>query len=73
MIEAPITTHTVTPTGEVMAYPALATSHTDVTHATPLTRAGLTPATPIALHRKHSQEKPNHTQDHQPPINPTIP
>ena len=58
LMDVPITIHTVThPTGVVVHHPALATSPTDVTHATiPQNRAGLTPETPTGLHRNHSQE-----------------
>ena len=38
----------------------------DITHITfPWTGASLGPATPTALHRKHSEENPSHAQDHQ--------
>ena len=74
-MEAPITTHTTThPISIVTSHPTLTTSPMDITHATiPWTRAPLAPATPIALHRNHSQEKPSQFQDFQLPINPTIP
>ena len=59
----PITTHDVTPTGIVTSHPTPTTYPTDVIHATPQTRAGLTPATPTALHRNLSQEKTSNVQD----------
>ena len=37
----------------------------------PQTGASITPATPTTLHRKHSQEKPSHVQDFQPPKTPS--
>ena len=55
-IDAPITTHAMTPNGIVAQNPTLATSPTDITHATPLTGAGLAPATPTAQHRNLSPE-----------------
>ena len=75
LIDAPIAICIMThPTNIVTPHPALNISSRDVTHATiPQTRASLTPLTPTTLHRKHSQEKPSHTQDLQPPINPTFP
>ena len=68
-MDTPINIHTVThPTSLVASHPPLATSTTDITHVTiPWTGSSITPATPIALHMKHSQEKPSHTQDLQPP------
>ena len=72
-MDAAITTYAVTPTGIVIPHPALTTIPADVSHTTPQTRAGVIPATPTTLYRKHSQEKPSYTQDLQPPINPTIP
>ena len=72
-MDALITTHTMTPTSIEAPNPALITSHVDITHATPQTRASLTPATPTAMYRKHSQGKPSNVQDLQLPINPTIP
>ena len=61
-------------TGIIAPHPALTVSTADITHATiPQTRASLIPAFPTTLHRNHSQEKPSHTQDLQPPIDPTIP
>ena len=66
----PITTHTVTPTGIVAPHSALATSPTDISHATPQTRPSLTPADLTTLHRKHSQEKQSYIQDLQPPNKP---
>ena len=45
LMNAPVTTCAMTPTGIVTNRPALATSPTDITHATQQTRAGLTPAT----------------------------
>ena len=61
LMDAPITTCTMTPTGIVTLHPTLTTSATDVTHATPKSRTSLTPVTPTAMHRKHSQEKPSNT------------
>ena len=60
-MDASITISTMTyPTGTVTPHPTLTTSPTDVTHATILwTGATLTPVTPTALHKKHSQEKPS--------------
>ena len=66
-MDAPIATCAVTPTGIVAPHPTLASSPADVTHATPQTRASLTPATPTTLDRKHSQEKPSYFEDLQPP------
>ena len=62
-MDAPITIHAVIPTGIALPHLSLATFLTDVIHATPETGAGLPPATPIALHRKHSQEKPSYVKD----------
>ena len=75
LMGAPIATCAMThPTGIVTSHPTLTISPTDVTcPAIPLTGAALAPATPTTLQRKHSQEKPSHFLDLQPPINPTIP
>ena len=43
-----MTSHAMTPTGTVATHPTFATSPTDITHATPQTRASLSPATPTA-------------------------
>ena len=72
LMNAPVTTCAMTPTGIVTNRPALATSPTDTTHTTEQTRAGLTPATSNAQHRNLSPEKPNNAQAPQPPINQTI-
>ena len=61
-IDAPIITHTVTPTDNL----TLTTSATDVTHTNPETGASLTPATPTALHRKHIQDKSKTFNPHKP-------
>ena len=62
------------PTGIITPHPVLTTSPADVTHTTnSWTTASLIPATPSALHKKHSQEKPSHAQDLQCLINSTIP
>ena len=53
-----ITTCAMTPTGIVAPHPTLATSPTDITHATPQTEASLTSATPTKWHRNLSSEKP---------------
>ena len=68
-VGTPIATHTMTPpTSIVTLHPLLTTSPADVTHATiPQARAALTAATPTTLHRNHSQEKPSHLLDLQPP------
>ena len=66
-MDAPITTPAMTPTNIVTPHTTLATSPTDVTHATLQTRAGLALATPTAQHRNLSPEKPNNTKDPQPP------
>ena len=60
LIDAPITTHTITLTIIVKPHSTLTTSPSDNTHATPQTRPGLTPAAPTTLHRTHSQEKPSY-------------
>ena len=55
-MDIPVAIHTVTHSSCIVTpHAALATSPTDITHATiPQTRAGLNPATPTVLHRKHS-------------------
>ena len=74
-MDAHITTHAMThPTSIFAPHPTLATCPADITCMTISgTGAALIPATPISLHRKHSQRKPSHVQDLQLPINPTIP
>ena len=72
LMNAAITPHAMTPTGTVTPHPRLATSPTDITHATPQTGAGLTTATPTAQHKNLIPEKSNKTQDPQPLINPTV-
>ena len=72
LMDAPITTLAVTPTGIVAAQPALATSPTDDTNSTPQTGVGPTPATPTAQHRNLSPEKLSNVQDPKPTVNPTI-
>ena len=67
LMDAPITTCAMMPTGIVTSHPTLTTSLADITHTTPQTRAGLTPATPTTLHRKNNKEKPSYVQDLQPP------
>ena len=62
----PITTHAMTPAVIVAPHPTVTTSPTEVTHATPQTRASLAPATPTTQHRNLSPEKPNNGQDPQP-------
>ena len=57
----------MTHAGIVAPHPIHTTFSMDVTHATPQTRAGLSPATPTVLHRKYSQEKPSYVQGLQPP------
>ena len=73
-LEVPITIHTMThPTGTVAPHPTLTTSPADITHTIiPWTRAGLTPASPTTLHKKHSQEKSSHAEDLQTPISPHL-
>ena len=73
LMDAPITTHAVTPTGIVTLHPAPAIFPTDVIYTSPQTRSSLSPASPTTLHRNLSQEKPSNIQDLQPPINPIIP
>ena len=70
LMDTPITTCTMTPTGIVTPHPTLATSPTDVSHATTETGTSLAPATPTAQHRNLSPEKPNSAQDPQSSINP---
>ena len=72
-MDAPIAICMTFPFGIITPHVALATSPTGISHATiPQTRASLALGTPTTLHRKHSQEKPSHGQDLQPPINPTF-
>ena len=63
---APITPHAVTSTGIVAPHPALTTSPTDITHATPQAGSHLSPTTPTTQHRNLSPEKPNSAQDPHP-------
>ena len=56
LIDAPITTHSVTPPGIVTPHPILATSPTDITYPTLQTGAGLTPATPTTQQRNLSRK-----------------
>ena len=67
-MDAPIIPHAI-----VAPHPALVTSPTGTTHATPWTRAGLTPATPATQHMDHNTRKSSNAQDPQPPINPITP
>ena len=66
-MDDPITTHALTPTGIVAPHPTFTISPADVIHATLQTRACLTPAPITSQHRNPSLEKPNNTQDPQPP------
>ena len=74
LMDAPIAIHAMLhPTMIVTPHPTLTTSPADVTHAIiPQTGTSLSLATPTALHRNHSHEKPGHFQDLQSP-NPTVP
>ena len=72
LMDVPITPHTVISAGIVTPYPALATSSTDITTATPWIGASLSPATPTAQHRNPSPEKPNSALDPQPLTNLTV-
>ena len=66
LINAPITTYTVTPSDIVEPHPTFTTSPTDIILATLQTTASLAPATPITQHMNLSPEKPNNAQDPQP-------
>ena len=72
LMDASITTHAMTPTSIATPHSTIATSSTDITHTTPQTRAGFTPATPTTQQMNLSPEKPNNSQDPQLPINPTV-
>ena len=57
----------MTPTDIVAPHPALTTSPADFMHTTLQTEASLPPAIPTIHHMNLSPEKPNNTQDLQPP------
>ena len=72
-MDAPITPCAMLPTGIVTPHARLTISLTGTTHATPWTRAGLTPATPTMPHKDLRPGESSNDQDLQPPINPTTP
>ena len=73
LMDAPITPHTVIPTGIVTPHTTLTTFPTGATHATPQTWASLAPATSATQQKGLSPGKESSTQDPQPAINPTTP
>ena len=72
-MDAPITPCTVIPTDIVAPHPALTTSPTGTTHATPWTGASLFQATHTAQHKDLSPEKSSNALNSQHLINPTTP
>ena len=70
---SPITPHVMIPTGIISSNSTLTTSPAGATHATPWTRASLTPATPTAQHKDLSPEMSSNAPDPQHPINPIAP
>ena len=72
-MDAPVTPHAVIPTGIVTLHLTLTTSPMGATHATPWTRARITPASPTTQHQDLSPGRSNNAQDPQHPIKPTAP
>ena len=62
-----------TPHAIATNHPALVTFPAGTTHATPWTRASLTPVSPVSQHNDTNSGKSSNAQDPQPPINSTTP
>ena len=71
LMDAPITSHTMIPTGIVTPDPTLTISPTVANHATPWTGAGLTLPTHVLPHKILSPGRLSNAQDPQFLINPT--
>ena len=72
LLDTPITTCAITPTGIVSPHPTFAISPPDIICTTPQTGAGLAPATATTLHRKHSHAMSKTFSPHKPHHSKTV-